>query len=181
MSESAAPARSNGVLSIPGCINSAVYYSLARYIMSPKWKLILLGLTIAYDGWLVYQLIVSRNPGYLIFIALFTGVMVFLHIHNQKSVVKRIIRGRKELQGNGFDVLLCFDRSVIRLCNHTTGSERTVPYTDLVSTVETDRCIAYFTRKNNYLMVPKDRMTDTMRTQLLALMKEKCPNLKQRR
>ena len=167
-------------LNLPGCIDDKVYQSLRKYLLPPLFKIILLVLFVGYEISMVVTTVTTRNWANIIWMVLFGGPLIFLYLRNQKTSIKRIFKSHPELQSGGFDVLLTFGAENVKLFNHTTGSERTLAYSLIVSMVETDACIACFTKRNNFLMIPKNQMTDDMREKILTLLHEKCPKLRKR-
>ena len=170
----------NEQLVINGTINRAVYRSLKRYIMAPAFKIGVFVLIIVYDAWLIIGMILDRSIANLLIMLLFTGFMVFFFLHNQEALVKKAINSEKAIRdGDGLSVTLTFGESQIRMHNITLNRERNIPYSDFVSQVETDRCIALFV-KNNYLMIPKDMMDEAMCEKVREIIRVKCPKLKKR-
>lgn len=168
------------VLHVPGCINAEVYQSLKKYLLPPFMKVILLVLFIAYEISMLVTTITTQNWANLLLMVVFGGLLIFLYFRSQTSSVRRILKEHPELQSGGFDVTLTFGTENVKLFNHTTGSERTLAYSLLVSMVETDVCIACFTKRSDFLMIPKNQMNDAMREKVLALLHDKCPKLKKR-
>ncbi len=168
------------VLTVPGCINRAVYESLKQYLVPPVYKLVALVLTVGYVVAMLYQTITTRTWANLLLMVLLCAFIVWMHFHNQKSTIDRIVKKHRELQQDGYDVMLQFGQKTIKLLNRTTGAERNIAYADLKSMVETEQCIACFTKKNNYLMIPKNRMTEDQHQAVVAQLRAKCPNMKKR-
>lgn len=167
-------------VSLPGCIDDKVYRSLQKYLLPPYMKIILLALFIGYEFSMIVTTVSTQNWANIIWMVLFGGLLIFLYFHNQKSSIKRILKAHPELTNGGFDVTLSFGAENVKLFNHTTGSERTLAYSLIRSMVDTDACIACFTKRNDFLMIPKNRMSDDMRGEILKLLHEKCPKLKKR-
>lgn len=170
-----------GQLVINGTVNRKVYYSLKPYIMAPMFKIGQLILTAGYDLWLVYQAFAGQNWANLIIAALFTAAMILFYRRNQNMLVRKAISSQPEIRdGDGLLITLSFGRQQIRMENHALKRERNLPYKDFVSMVETDAVIALFVRGGNYLMIPKDMMDDAKHEKVMAIIHEKCPNLRKR-
>ena len=170
----------NEQLVINGTIDRAVYRSLKKYIMAPAFKIGIFALIVLYDAWLIVGMIVDRSIANLLIMLLFTGFMVFFFLHNQEALVKKAINKEKEIRdGEGLSVTLTFGESQIRMHNITLNRERNISYSDFVSQVETDRCIALFV-KNNYLMIPKNMMDEAMCEKVREIIRVKCPGIKKR-
>lgn len=170
-----------GQLVINGTVNRKVYYSLKRYIMDPKFKIGLLVLTVGYDLWLIYQAVAEQNWANFIIMAVFTAAMILFYRRNQTVLVQKAINSQPEIRdGDGLLITLSFGRQQVRMENHALKRERNLPYKDFVSIAETDAVIALFVRNGNYLMIPKDMMDDDKHEQVMAIIHEKCPNLRKR-
>lgn len=171
----------NEQLVVNGTINRAVYRSLKKYIMAPAFKIGIFVLIVLYDAWLIAGMVIDRSIANLLILLLYTGFMVFFFLHNQEALVKKAINKEKEIRdGDGLLVTLTFGQTQITMHNHTMNRERNIPYSEFVSQIETDRCIALFVKKNNYLMIPKDMMDEKICEKVREIIRVKCPNLKKR-
>lgn len=171
----------NEQLVINGTINRAVYRSLKKYIMAPAFKIGIAALIVLYDAWLIVGMVLDRSIANLLILLLYTGFMVFFFQHNQEALVKKAISKEKAIRdGDGLLVTLTFGQTQITMHNHTLNRERNIPYSDFVSKIETDRCIALFVKQNNYLMIPKDMMDEALCERVREIINQKCPGLRKR-
>lgn len=168
-------------LIITGTVSRSTYESLKNYIIQPVFKLLSLVLIVGYDAWMLVQLIQTRTPANLVLIVVFTALMIFLHFHSRKSIVKRAVSSHEELRrGGAFDLTIHMGDEGVRMFNQTLGRERNMTYAEFKSYADTPRCIALFVKGGNYLMIPKDNMDEALHDQVMELLHEKCPKLHKR-
>lgn len=171
----------NEHLMVSGTITKSTYESLKPYIIPPLIRFVTLGVIAVYDVWMVYQMCVGDFLPHLIMMLGFTALMVYMFFHTRSSAVKRQIQGNTILRsGEAIHLTIHFEDQGIRMFNHTMGRERSMRYNEFATYADTSRCIALYVKKGNFLMVPKDEMSDETRDQILALLKKKNPKLRKR-
>ena len=169
------------LLVISGHIGPEVYPTLKDHLMPPVMKVGLIGLLIAYGGFLGWELVQNPNWLHVLVLVLYVVLAFFGYHHSKLGTVKRIIAGRKEMKnGAGYDMQITLRKTGVRIVNTTTGREWNRPWADFVSFFESDVCIAVFVRKNNYMLIPKNNMSEQQREQVFAMLHTYCPGLKKR-
>lgn len=165
---------------ITGTVTKSTYESLKTYLLSPAVKISFAIALVVYEAWMIYQMVTVNLWLHLVMAVLFTALIVFVFLRAQNGVIKRALENNKALRTDGILLTIHLEAQGIRMFNHNRGSERNLPYQDFVSYADTNRCIALFVKKGNFLMIPKDQLDAQQAEAVLAFLKAKMPKLKKR-
>jgi len=172
----------NGTFKVSGTIDLNSYISISRFLLSPGYKIAWWIVTAVINSGFIALVLIQLDLDWLLWVALVTAVSVWLYRKNLKVILGRVLGSLKDLRdGEKYKFYIDFEPDAVRIHNRTTQSDTALAYEVFSAYADTPKVIIFFVKTGTYLLVPKDKLTESDKQALLSLMKERCSGLHKRR
>lgn len=145
---------------------------LKRYFIAPRAKIIsVLGIIIS-----IYAAIIFESPLFFLLAILFILMIPYDINQNIKIIIKRM---QESTNAQEYETTTSFGEDSLKCINHSTNGTVTFSYDSIERFVETKNHYALFTGANQYILVNKNDIEQTHKTEeFIGFVKSHCKNLK---